>query len=129
VGVCGKNVSALVRFPTDAAPESGVRFVHHRQRPLVRRRWQRDQSRSRLLSRERVVPITPYLDGHKFDPEATRVMGVALEMVCIALRAGDCDDGIKQGIANKIIALASAGERNPDILCEQALKDIRGSQE
>ena len=55
--------------------------------------------------------------------------GIALEMVCIALRTGDCDDGVKQAIANKIIALASAGERNPDILCEQTLKDIRESQE
>jgi hypothetical protein len=33
---------------------------------------------------------------------------------------------IKQALANKVIALAKAGERNPDMLCEQALKDIRG---
>jgi hypothetical protein len=47
-------------------------------------------------------------------------------MVCIALRTGDCDDDVKQALANKVIALAKAGERNPDMLCEQALKDIRG---
>jgi hypothetical protein len=47
-------------------------------------------------------------------------------MVYIALRTGDCDDDVKQALANKIIALAKAGERNPDMLCEQALKDIRG---
>jgi len=47
-------------------------------------------------------------------------------MVCIALRVGDCDDGVKRAIAAKIIDLANAGERNPDILCEQALKEIRG---
>jgi hypothetical protein len=46
-------------------------------------------------------------------------------MVCIALRVGDCDDGVKQAIATKIIDLAKAGERNPDILCELALKDTR----
>jgi hypothetical protein len=46
-------------------------------------------------------------------------------MVCLALRTGDCDDGVKQAIATKLIALAEAGERNPDILCEEALKDIR----
>ncbi len=28
-------------------------------------------------------------------------------------------------LATKIIDLAKAGERNPDILCEQVLKDIR----
>jgi hypothetical protein len=41
-------------------------------------------------------------------------------MVCIALRTGDCDDSVKQAIATKLIALAKAGERNPDILCEEA---------
>jgi hypothetical protein len=63
------------------------------------------------------MPITPFRNGERFDPETTRVLGVALEMVCIA-RTGDCDDDIKQAIATKLIALAKAGERNPDILCE-----------
>jgi hypothetical protein len=45
-------------------------------------------------------------------------------MVCIALRTGDCDDDIKQAIATKLIALVKAGERNPDILCEEALKEF-----
>ena len=48
-------------------------------------------------------------------------------MVCIALRVGDCDDGVKQAIASKIIEFAEAGERNPHILCEQVLKDIRSA--
>ena len=71
------------------------------------------------------MPIRPFLNGENFDEEATRVMGVALEMACVALRTGDCADDVKQAIANKIIALAKAGERNPDVLCEQVLKDIR----
>jgi hypothetical protein len=32
-------------------------------------------------------------------------------------------------IAKKLIALVKAGERNPDILCEEALKDIRQPQQ
>jgi hypothetical protein len=52
-------------------------------------------------------------------------MGVALEMACLALRTGDCADDVKQIIATKIIALAKAGESNPDVLCEQVLKEIR----
>jgi hypothetical protein len=52
-------------------------------------------------------------------------LGVAFEQVCIALQIGDCDDHVKQAIANKIIELAKTGERNPDLLCECALKDIR----
>ena len=46
-------------------------------------------------------------------------------MVCIVLRIGGSDDGVKQAIATKIIDLAKAGERNPDILCDQALKEFR----
>jgi len=50
-------------------------------------------------------------------------------MTCIALRAGDCDDGVRQAIAIKIIEeLAKTGERNPDLLCEQALAAIRWQQ-
>ena len=74
------------------------------------------------------MPITPFLNGERFDPETKRVLGVAFEMVCIALRTRDCDDFVKQAIATKVIDLAKAGERNPDILCEQALRDIRGPQ-
>src|SRR5262245_30827827 len=74
------------------------------------------------------MPIKLFLNGEDFDLEATRVMGVALEMACVALRTGDCADDVKQAIANKIIALAKAGERNPDILCEQVLKGIRRPQ-
>jgi hypothetical protein len=31
------------------------------------------------------------------------------------MAAGDCDDGVRQAIAIKIIVLAKAGERNPDL--------------
>jgi hypothetical protein len=75
------------------------------------------------------MQITPFLNRQRFDPESERVLSVALEMVCIALRTGDCDDDVRQSIATKIIDLAGAGERNPDLLCEQALKDIRGGVE
>jgi hypothetical protein len=74
------------------------------------------------------MPITPYLNGVRFDPETRRILGVALEIVCIALRTGDCDEYVKQAIATKIIDLAKAGERNPDLLCERVLEEIRGPQ-
>ena len=75
--------------------------------------------------REPTMPIRPFLNGEQFDQETLRSLGVAFEQVCIALRIGDCDDDVKQAIANKIIELAKTGERNPDLLCECALKDIR----
>jgi hypothetical protein len=71
------------------------------------------------------MPITPFLNGHRLDAEDRRIAGLAFEVVCITLRVGDCDDGVKQAIATKVIDLAKAGERNPDILCERVLKDIR----
>ena len=74
------------------------------------------------------MPIRAFLDGERFDEETTRVLGVAFEMVCIALGTGACDDGFKRDIVKKLIELAKAGERNPDLLCEQALKAIRGQQ-
>jgi hypothetical protein len=74
------------------------------------------------------MPITPFLNGRKFDAETRRVLGVAFEIVCVALRTGDCDDDVKQCIASQIIELASDGERNPDVLCERALKLIRGER-
>jgi hypothetical protein len=74
------------------------------------------------------MPITPYLNGVRFDLETRRKLGVALEIVCIALRTGDCDEDVKQAIATKLIELAKAGERNPNIMCERVLEEIRGPQ-
>jgi hypothetical protein len=71
------------------------------------------------------MPITPFLDGFKFDPEAKRIMGVAFEMTCAAIRL-DGANPISETIAKKIIELANAGVRDPDQLCELALNDLRG---
>jgi hypothetical protein len=74
------------------------------------------------------MPIRFFLKGEQFDQESIRILGVAFEQVCIALRTGDCADDVKQAIANKIIELAKTGERNPDLLCERALKEVRQPQ-
>jgi hypothetical protein len=41
------------------------------------------------------MPITPFLNGERFDLEGECVLRLAFEMVCIGLRTGDCDDGVK----------------------------------
>ena len=64
------------------------------------------------------MPIRSFLNGEQFDQETVRILGVAFEQVCIGLRIGDCNDHVKQAIANKIIELSKTGERNPDLLCE-----------
>ena len=79
--------------------------------------------RSRLL--DRVMPITTYVDGLTFDPEAKRVMGLAFEMASAALRLADRADPAIEILANKIIALAQEGLRDPNLMCEWALDDLR----
>jgi len=49
-----------------------------------------------------MMSTTPFPNGMNFDQETTRVMGVAIEMVCATLRTGDCDDDVKEAIAKKV---------------------------
>jgi hypothetical protein len=52
-------------------------------------------------------------------------MGVAFEMTRVALGLADRGDLANEIIAKRIIALAKAGGRNPDLLCEGVLKEFR----
>jgi len=71
------------------------------------------------------MPITPFLGGLTFDPETKRIMGVAFEMTCAALRLADRGDFGNKINARRIIELAKQGECNPDLLCENVLKEFR----
>jgi hypothetical protein len=69
--------------------------------------------------------ISHYLDDFDTDPETKRVLAVALEMTRVSLRL---TDGLADGIiAKQIVELAKTGERNPDLLCEAALKKLGGA--
>jgi len=70
------------------------------------------------------MSITPYLHDFDADPETKQILGVALEMTRVSL--GLADDFANGIIARRIVELARAGERNPDLLCEGALKELRG---
>ena len=59
-----------------------------------------------------------------FDPEITSIMGQAYECACKALRDIGQPELVKTVIAKRIIAIAKTGERNPDRLCERALKAL-----
>jgi hypothetical protein len=68
------------------------------------------------------MPIT--LDDFDVDPETKPVLRVALEKTRASLGLADhFADGI---IAKRIVELAKAGERNPDLLCEGAIEQLRG---
>jgi hypothetical protein len=71
------------------------------------------------------MPIRVFLDAHSFDGETVRLMGIAFEMALGSLRATpDHADPVREVMARKIIELAQAGERDPEHLCDGALKDL-----
>ena len=39
----------------------------------------------------------PFLNGEQFNEETLRILGVAFEQICVALRIGHCDDDVKMG--------------------------------
>jgi hypothetical protein len=72
------------------------------------------------------MPIRAFLDGHKFDGETIRLMGIAFETALWSLGTiPGIDDPLRAALAHKIIGLAKAGERDPERLCEAALKVVR----
>jgi hypothetical protein len=69
------------------------------------------------------MPIRFHLNGQRFDPETMRVMGLAYEMALVALQRTDgTANPTREAVAQKIIDLAKAGERDPERLCNEALK-------
>jgi hypothetical protein len=69
--------------------------------------------------------VASYLGDLDVDPETNPVLDVALEKMRAAL--GLADDFANGIIARQIVELARAGKRNPDLLCEGALKKLRGA--
>ena len=68
------------------------------------------------------MPIRHYLQGHRFDPETARLLGLAFEMAVVALEHVEGPVApTRDLVAQKIIELAIAGERDPERLCERAL--------
>ena len=59
------------------------------------------------------MTITKFLDGSKFDPEARRVMSVAFEMTCAALRYTKRPNIAHEAIANRIIELGKEWGAQP----------------
>jgi hypothetical protein len=77
----------------------------------------------RTATEKHNVPLLP-ADRH-FDPEVRRAMEVAFERARTTLRLGEVSDSITQIVAEKIIELAQAGERDPNNLCERTLSFLR----
>jgi hypothetical protein len=69
------------------------------------------------------MSITPYLDGLEVDSETKRVLSAALEMTRVSL--GLIDNFANGIIAKRLNEIAETGERDPDLLCEGAVKKLR----
>src|SRR5215469_12750705 len=67
------------------------------------------------------VPITRFLKSKVFDPELTKAMGLAFEKTCRTLGLALTSDPVTEAVAKIIIALAEAGERDPELLYQRAL--------
>ena len=65
------------------------------------------------------MPIRAHLNGHKFDAETIRLMGLAYETALKALRLADRGDLANEVIAGRIVELAQAGERDPERMCDR----------
>ena len=74
-----------------------------------------------------IMPIRPYLDGHRFDPETARLLGIAFETALQALRSWGVSDPPREAVAKALIDLAKGGERDPERLCNEALKACQGA--
>jgi hypothetical protein len=67
------------------------------------------------------MPIRQYLQSHRFDAETVRLLGIAFEMALVLQQRREIDP-LRAAIAQKIIELAETGERDPERLCDEALK-------
>jgi hypothetical protein len=72
------------------------------------------------------MAIRAYLEGAGgLDPETIHQMGVAFEMALASLGSTpNYADPARETVARKIIEFAQAGERDPERLCEGALKQL-----
>jgi hypothetical protein len=78
-------------------------------------------NRELRLNARRFCSIRTYLDGHHFDGETVRQMGIAFEMAMASLGYTPAvGDPIRMALARGIIALAQGGEDDPERLCEGA---------
>ena len=71
-----------------------------------------------------MLPIPGLLDDEPFDAETKRIIRVAFEAARVAIdpQGGHHCDAT---LAKRVIELAKEGERNPDALCEKALRSFR----
>ena len=66
--------------------------------------------------------ISQFLQDDAFDPDELQAMSIALEDVCRTLRV-DGDQRARETMAVRILELARRGERDPERLRNQVLRE------
>jgi hypothetical protein len=70
------------------------------------------------------MPITPFLAGQAFEPEAIHNMSAAFVSVCERLRLADRNDPMTETVARKIIELAQRGILDSETLRKRTLLEF-----
>jgi|SRR4029077_9945176 hypothetical protein len=76
------------------------------------------------VTKEYVMPITPFLAGQAFDPETIENMSAALIEACDALHLRVVDDPATRFVADKIIEWAQRGIRDPNMLWKLTVNEF-----
>jgi hypothetical protein len=71
-----------------------------------------------------MADILPFLTGHSFDPEMTRIMGDAFDEAARSLHDKGQPLVVQELIAKRIIDIAATGIRDPEQLAHQALRAL-----
>jgi hypothetical protein len=71
------------------------------------------------------MPIKNLPNSGVFGPDAIKVLTMAYEDACAALHVLDREDPLTKIVAQKIIEHAQRGERDPILLRESVLSELR----
>jgi len=66
----------------------------------------------------------PFFQDLYFEPDVTAAMGAAFEKACCSLDGAAQSLILREIVAKGIIAAARNGKRDPDQLCDEALKAL-----
>ena len=70
------------------------------------------------------MPIVRLLKGRAFDPESVQVIVAAYEEARQALGLVDPSDPLTETVARKILEVAEAGERDPNVIRQRAMDNL-----
>ena len=75
------------------------------------------------------MPLTPFLKGGNFEPQAIEAMSAAFEGVCASLQLLNRTDPVTEIVARMVVEVAGTGERNPERIRDLVLLSLNESGE